>query len=216
MINFKSYYVSLFKSFGYPLRPSHALPASVISKAENRLGIKVPPALRDYYLIAGRERRFNQCHSHLLPPSEWRLEKNLLLFLEENQWVVFWGVSIANPQTKDPPVYTAVNDDPLVWHREHTRTSRFLAHILHYHAVSGGMPFLASGVAPKRCRLENHGYSYYGEINSQLAYSRPERVIFVEPPGLPFMSEWRVSVGAKSKEGLASIEADLGVELNVD
>jgi hypothetical protein len=41
-------------------------------------------------------------------------------------------------------------------------------------------------------------------------------VIFAEPPGdLPFMTKWRVSVGAKTKEGLASIEEDLGVKLNV-
>jgi hypothetical protein len=214
-MNFKNLFRSLFKSFGYPLKPSHALPASVIAKAEKRLEIKVPFALRDYYLVAGRERRFNQCHNRLLPPSEWRLDKRELIFMEENQWVVFWGVSIANPKSKDRPVYTAVNDDPLTWHREHTRTSGLLAHVLHYHAVSGGMPFVAYGDAPKRCRLEDHGYTCYGKVNSQHAYSREGRVVFVEPPGdLPFMRKWRVLAGAKTKEGLENIEADLCVTLN--
>ncbi|MCE9528478.1 MAG: hypothetical protein K8R36_20740 [Planctomycetales bacterium] len=215
VMNFKNHYRSLFKSFGYPLKPSHALPASVISKAEKRLGIKVCPALRDYYLVAGRERRFNQCHNHLLPPTEWRLEKKLLLFLEENQWVVFWGVPIANPQTKDPPVYTAVNDEPLVWHREHTRTSGFLAHMLHYHAVSGGMPFRASCIAPQtRYRMQDHGWKSYGKINNQYVYSRQGQIIFLAPSSLPFIDGWMIDVAASSKEGLKNIQEEMGLEID--
>jgi hypothetical protein len=172
MMNFKSYYRTLFKTFGFPLKPSHALPAAAIAKAEKRLGVRIPAALRDYYLVAGRERRFNTSCDRLLPPSEWFLDKKRLVFLVENQAVVLWSVSTSNPKAQDPAAFVAVNEEPYEWQQEHRKLSVFLAVTLHHQAVAGGLPFVAFGDAPKQCCLEDRGYTCYGEINSQLAYSR--------------------------------------------
>ncbi|MGO9114246.1 MAG: hypothetical protein ACLP9L_33950 [Thermoguttaceae bacterium] len=55
--------------------------------------MSISAALRDYYLVAGRERRFNCCLNRLLPPQEWLVDKHRLIFMEENQAVLSWGVN---------------------------------------------------------------------------------------------------------------------------
>src|SRR4051812_28923382 len=97
MMPFKNVYQQLFQAFGYPLSERTALSSGVLAEAEKRLGVRVPAALREYYLVAGRERRFNACCNRLLPPSEWAVDKQRLVFMEENQAVCCWGVSIRNP-----------------------------------------------------------------------------------------------------------------------
>ena len=97
-MNFKQHYRKMFDTLGYPLRSSHALAASTIDRAAERLNVRVPKALRDFYLVAGREKRFNHCHNRILGPKNWRVSKNKLIFMEENQWVVWWAVSTGNPK----------------------------------------------------------------------------------------------------------------------
>ena len=59
MATFTRKYRSAFATLGYNLKPRDGCAKSRIDAAAKRLGIRVPEALRDYYLIAGCERRFN-------------------------------------------------------------------------------------------------------------------------------------------------------------
>jgi hypothetical protein len=166
--------------------------------------------------VAGRERRFNTCHNRLLPPSEWTIDKKRLIFMEENQSVFWWGVSIRNPDSDDPPVSQGINEDPITWHPEHRKCSVFLAVMLHYQAVSGGLRYCGSGDAPEQSsyRFEEQGWTYYGEVNSLLAYSRPNQVVCLVPPhDLPFMRNWSVLAGGKTKRDLRTISAELGISV---
>jgi hypothetical protein len=215
MASFKQYYRTLHRTFGYPLTGRTALSPKVLTAAERRLGVRIPAALRDYYLVAGRERRFGACHNRLLPPHEWRIDKHRLLFMEENQRVVWWGVSTRNPRSQDPPISQGVNDEPITWAREHRRCSAFLAVMLHYQAVSGGFRFCGradAGDGPGY-DLEEHGWTYYGEVNSLMAFSRPNQSVCLMPTMLPFMDKAAVSVlaGAKTKADLQAIAHDLGL-----
>ncbi len=214
MASFKEYYRTLYSTFGYPLTKSASLSPKVLRAAEDHLGVRSPAALRDYYSVAGRERRFNACHNRLLPPSEWTIDKKRLIFMEENQSVVFWGVSTRNPDSDDPPVSQGINDEPICWYPEHRRCSVFLAVMLHYQAISGGFRYCGKGDAPERTgyRLKEHGWTYYGEVNSLFAYSRPNQVVCLMPPGdLPFMQSWSVLAGGKTANDLRIIAAELGV-----
>jgi hypothetical protein len=139
MASFKKYYQGIYSTFGYPLTERDGVSANVMSAAERRLGVRVPAALRDYYAVAGRARRFNTSLNRLLRPSHWCIERQRLIFLEENQKVFWWGVSTRNPRLDDPPVSQGINDDPIVWDRpDHRLCSVFLAVMLHYQAVEGG------------------------------------------------------------------------------
>jgi hypothetical protein len=213
---FKKYYHDLYSNFGYSLTKGTSLSPKLLAAAEERLGVQAPMALSDYYMVAGRERRFNTCHNRLLPPSEWTIDKKRLIFMEENQSVFCWGVSIRNPDSDDPPVSQGINEDPITWHPEHRKCSVFLAVMLHYQAVSGGLRYCGSGDAPEQSsyRFEEQGWTYYGEVNSLLAYSRPNQVVCLVPPhDLPFMRNWSVLAGGKTKRDLRTISAELGISV---
>src|SRR4051794_32194320 len=85
-------YVGVYSAIGCELKPRDGCPESEIADAEARLGIRVPKSLRDYYLVAGRERRLNQAQFRFLLPDGWFVDRGRLAFLEENQCVVYWGV----------------------------------------------------------------------------------------------------------------------------
>jgi hypothetical protein len=216
MASFKKYYRTMYHTFGHPLTERTALSSKVLAAAAKRLNVQIPAALRDYYLLAGRERRFSACHNRLLPPQDWMLDKQRLIFMEENQSVFWWGVSTRNPDADDPPVSQGINDEPIVWYSQHRKCSVFLAVMLHYQAVSDGFRFCGRADAPDQSsyRFEEHGWTYYGEVNSLEAYSRPNQVVCLMPPGdLPFMQKWSVLAGGKTKGDLRAIAADLGVAI---
>jgi hypothetical protein len=139
-----------------------------------------------------------------------------LIFMEESQCVVWWGVSTRSPKSDDSPVFQGINAEPITWYREHQKCSVFLAVTLHYQAVSGGFRFRGTGRAPRPSdnRLREHNWTYYGEVGSLRAYSRQNQVVcFMRPGDLPFMQGWSVLAGGKTKADLKAIEADLDLEV---
>ncbi len=94
--DFQNEYRSLFARLGFPLSKRHIISEEQVNRAENRLAIRLPKALRDYYLVAGREKILNHSFNRLYSPSEWELHSGKLIFMEENQTVVVWGISISN------------------------------------------------------------------------------------------------------------------------
>ena len=214
MPSFQKQYRFLFETLGYPLSSRDGIPLKVITDAEKRLNVKVPAALRDYYLVVGRERRFNQCFNRLMSPAQWTTDKQRLLFLEENQTVLWWGVSLRNPKTDDPLISQGINDEPIAWFPEHRKFSVFLSVMLHYHAVNGGFRFSEAADAPETSgyRFEKQGWTFHGEVNSLKAYSRANQVVCLMPPGdLPFMTKWTVLAGAKTKGQLDAIADEIGL-----
>src|SRR5262245_18525524 len=125
---FNQQYRSIFETVGYQLTAEDGTPASDIHSAEQRLGNAVPDALRSYYLVAGAERNFNIVHNHLLPPADWSIDQGKLIFMEENQVVVVWGVKATGEPGANPPVYQGVNanDELIYWYKEQDRCSVFL------------------------------------------------------------------------------------------
>ena len=205
---FPSYYRRLFESLGSPLGKTAGVSPAALAAAEKSLGVVVPAALKAYYEVAGNERRLNQAHNRLLPPGEWRVAHQRLVFLEENQAVVYWGVSVRNPQKDDPPVSQAQNDDDLRWFQEHRRCSTFLAVMLHYQAVCGGFKHCATSSPPQdwKARLKRD-WSCYGTVNRLAAYSRQNQVVCVEP-------DLGLLAAGKTRTDLHALVRDLGLEAN--
>jgi hypothetical protein len=85
----------------------------------------MPGALRDYFRLAG-EARENREHNRLLPPEELVVEDGCLVFMEENQSVVDWGIPVAQAGKADPEVWQRVNGDAPEWHSEDMRFSEFI------------------------------------------------------------------------------------------
>jgi hypothetical protein len=213
MSKFVDHYRGIFRNFGYPLTKKTGVAPRVIEATEKRLGVRLPTALRDYYLVAGAERRFNTCFQRLLAPANLWLDHRRLVFMEENQSVVFWGVAASRTKQTDPTVFQGINDEPISWYVENRKCSVFLSVILHYQAVSG-LPHCARADAPDRTnhRFRKHGRTFYGEDSGLKAYSRPNQVVCLMPGDRPWMQKWSVLAAAKTKRDLEAIGAELGVE----
>jgi hypothetical protein len=220
MASFKQYYRSIFATFGFPLSERMGVPADAIAAAGKRLGVRIPTALRDYYAVVGRERRFNVCLNRFLPPKEWFVDGNQLIFLEENQNVFWWGVSVRDPRADDPSVAQRPTDeDQGCWDRpDHRRCSVFVAGMLHYHAASGGFEFSgwSDGPLHPRYRFAAAGWQYHGTVRRMRAYSRPGQVVCLFPPS-DYLPEWMgnrtVLVAGKTARDLREAAAALGVSI---
>ena len=185
---------------------------------ETRLGLRAPAALREYYLIAGRERRFNTACHRLLASSEWTLDKQKLIFMDENQSVCCWGVSVRDRRVDDPSVSEGIMDETTTWCPVQKKCSVFLALMLHQQAVSGGLPHSFSGFIDDsqaaRVKFNKSKWTCYGELKGEQVFSRPNQVFcFSAEDFLPMRRGWVVSAGAKTKQDLQAIRAELGVDV---
>ena len=89
---------------------SDGIPFQDIARCEKRLGTPLPIALREYYAMAGKL-DINVEHNRLYTPRQLKNWRGKLVFMEENQNVVFWAVDIDD--SMDPEVLQACNEMPL-------------------------------------------------------------------------------------------------------
>ena len=217
MPSFQKHYESLFRSLGYELRRDAATPAKLIRDAERRLKVGIPAALRDYYLVAGRERRFNRCLNRFLSPDQWTIDQKRLVFLEDQQRAMCWGVSVQSKKADDPPISQGFNDDEISWHPECRKCSKFLMSLLFYHAANGGLPYSGRADVPQQTnyRVDDHGWVHRGEVGGVVAYSRPQAVLCLYPPGgLPFQQKWSIVAAAKTRPGFQSLASEMGIRFS--
>jgi hypothetical protein len=216
--NFRNLYRKTFWALGHRLTARDGMPAGRIAAAEKKLGLRLPAALRDYYLVAGRERSLNHAFNHLRAPGGWEKHASKLIFLEEQQCVVVWGVTVAaSSPADDPAVFQGpmVDDEPSGWYLEQRRCSAFLVFMLHLQAAyGGGMRFTGAAAAAKSLiKALDRNWYFAGEVNGMRAYSRPGQVVCIAPwPDLLGGGKsWRVFAGACAEEGLEAIANELGL-----
>ncbi|WP_020475695.1 hypothetical protein [Zavarzinella formosa] len=187
-----------------------------LARAERRFGVVLPEALRGYYLTLGSLRELNDAHNRLLAPRDWFLDNGKLVFMVENQAVVYWGVEAATSPDDDPPVFQGVNRLPkeIEWHPECDRCSEFLLVMLHWQAVMGGLEWL--GMADKAGpAVANHLAATWrraGGYNEMVAFRREGRAACLLTDG-----GGQLYVGGRTEAEFESVAAELraiGVKLN--
>ncbi|WP_244409627.1 SMI1/KNR4 family protein [Streptomyces albofaciens] len=89
-----------------PLMPTDGFTSADVQRAEERLGFRLPVALREAYGLFGRRRDLVARQNPLLEPDELLLDPSgeLLVFRSENQGCAGWGVALADLSREDPPV----------------------------------------------------------------------------------------------------------------
>jgi hypothetical protein len=148
-VTYAEFYGEVVAALARPLTAADQIPEEVITVNEQRLGVRVPEALRCYYETAGNRRRLNDAYNHLLSPELWRLDRRVLVFLSENQGVAKWGVPARKARQVDPTVLYTVSDgggDHSDWAPEELVCSDFMVLMLCWQAVHGGLPH--TGWAP--------------------------------------------------------------------
>jgi hypothetical protein len=216
--NYQDLYRHAFGALGYPLGARDGISSAKVAAAEKKLGARLPAALRDYCLMAGRERVLNHAFNRLCMPSDWEVHSGKLVFMVENQCVVVWGVAASSRPANDPAVFQGpvVDGEVSGWFLEDRKCSAFLVFMLHLQAAyGGGMAFTASAPAPQSTLATlDRGWHFAGEVNGMRAYGRNgQAVCFVK--WSDFLSKkktWRVFAGASTKAGLAATATDLRLE----
>ncbi|MFJ8085632.1 SMI1/KNR4 family protein [Streptomyces sp. NPDC096205] len=77
-----------------------------LDAAEERLGVRLPAALREAYQLFGRRQDLTSNHDVLLSPAELYVDdaKEALVFRHENQGSASWGVLLDSLRNDDPAV----------------------------------------------------------------------------------------------------------------
>jgi hypothetical protein len=113
-----------------PLLPVDGLSAEEFATAESRLQIRLPPALHEWYGIAGRRDDIWSRQDKFLRPDRLRIHDEHLIFYVENQGVVRWGIRVADLSSDDPPVFVSSADGSGQWTDENDTTSEFAIQML--------------------------------------------------------------------------------------
>lgn len=207
-------YRAAFQSLGLPLRPKDGL------KPESLEGIKLeglvwPVALRDYYLVAGNEETLNQSFNRLLEPKDIFVDAGRIVFMEENQGVVYWGVK-ADGMIENPIVEQGVNIEgkAIEWHSEGSDCAGFLEAMLYWQASFGGglkYPVQAQVGPDFKLRLEQD-FRFAGKIGEMHAFARDGCAItFLKWFDQGAGDEFRVFAGFTKKKLQTALGKELGL-----
>jgi hypothetical protein len=134
-VSYRERYIDLIRRhLGREPKRSDGVTMASLRKCERRLGISLPAAVRDYYLLAGRLDEINAAHNRLFPLAELHVDDGYLWFMEENQAVVHWGLRVKALDDDDPIVFQRANVDGAKWFSERKRFSAFLIYLCDWQA----------------------------------------------------------------------------------
>jgi hypothetical protein len=120
---------------------------NTILLAEQRLGLKIPKALRSFYALVGNRKDITESYNRLLAVDKISVKDDILVFLEENQAVVIWGIRVNDLSLDDPAVFVAENNPKRIWKSTGDKLFIFLGSMLYWQAVNGGLSYI--GVASR-------------------------------------------------------------------
>lgn len=88
--------------------------------------MSLPVALQEYYHLIGKH-PINKEHNRILAPNEIYYIGDYLVFAEENENVVVWGILKSDLQIEDPVVYQGQEyNGKYSWYSEDSTFSRFV------------------------------------------------------------------------------------------
>jgi hypothetical protein len=184
---------------------------SAILACEDRISIKFPQILRDYYLQLGENDAINQTLNSLIDLAELQFENGYLIFYSENQGVSNWGISKDDFSLNDPPVY--ISFDGKTWELDANTLSSFLKSMAYYQALFS-FPYNANvtEAEQKYCRIIEKNWQKVDLISSfwQIDFyqNNYDEVIAI----LKTDNNVDIFVAAKSLETFKKIEKKLQIE----
>ncbi|MEV5600695.1 SMI1/KNR4 family protein [Streptomyces sp. NPDC052299] len=97
--------------WGEALRNGDGWTEADLAAAEERLGVRLPAALREAYLLFGRRRDLTSNHDELLGPADLYVDDagEALVFRHENQGAASWGLLIEELREDDPAVFVRLD-----------------------------------------------------------------------------------------------------------
>jgi hypothetical protein len=102
----------------------------VVRAAELRLGLSLPKALREWYLLYGNLSDVWNVQDQFLPPDELSIHDGRVVVYRENQNVVRWFIRASDLDAPDPPINVSDVDDDRSFHSAATAISEFAVQML--------------------------------------------------------------------------------------
>jgi len=115
---------------------SDGLPEKEVKKAEARLGVPLPKSLRSFYLSVGAVADLCSIHNVIFRPKDLEIEDDYLLFMDENQSVVTWGIKRVDLKKTDPEVWQR-NNSSEPWYAETKGVIELLASMFDWYKELG-------------------------------------------------------------------------------
>ncbi|GAA4946532.1 hypothetical protein GCM10025331_37590 [Actinoplanes utahensis] len=102
---------AMTEAYGYPLADGDGVDEAVLRSTEDRLGVPLPAALREAYLLFGNRRDLTATQDWLVPPQSLEVGAGgVLVFRRENQNCAVWGVPENALGQDDPPAVLDAGD----------------------------------------------------------------------------------------------------------
>lgn len=117
-------------------RPADGVCLEEVQLAETRLGRSLPAALRALYLRIGALEELCLVHNVVRRPDELSVEQGYLVFMDENQGVVSWGVP-EDDRAADPDAWQRSNTEPVEWFSEEMTLTGLLRSMLDWYRETG-------------------------------------------------------------------------------
>lgn len=136
-----AFLASVFGPFG----AAHAIEEAALLATEGRLKVALPAALRTLYRVTGAALHLHHAHNQLTEVDRVDFAGDHLVFYEENQAVVVWGIARGKLQEEDPPVDQGQFDaerNAWTFYPEFRSVSQFAAAQGAWQAVQGGLRYV--------------------------------------------------------------------------
>ncbi len=207
-MDFSSRYKKQLIALGFVGSADVGIPEEELSFCEDNLGITFPRALRDYYKVVGNLSELNSVYNRIYSPEDCEEKHGKLIFMEENQSIVYWGVALEEPTIEDPVVYQGSIDEKgmVKWYSEYKKCSDFLEIMLCWQAVNGGLKFngIAENLESNTIKsLEN--WVFLGSLNGLRAYMFNKQAICVVGEG----RSREIFLGAANEASYLSLKKQL-------
>lgn len=193
-----TYFQKIRHLYNVPENANWGFEESEIVALEKQLNIALPATLREYYLTLGRHEAINYSHNRLLQPGgEIGFSPDeYLIFYEENQAVVYWGIKKEDLSNANPSVYgnySSADGNPN-WYLELPNTEACLLMLAVYNGVLGGLKYNANYLESVNLDVVNYikeNWQHVEDISSttQRIYTRD----YAEMISLSFDSEQNCS-----------------------
>lgn len=117
---------------------------AALEQAEARIGYTLTAVLKHYYQRIGLNEMVNAAFNRLLTPAQLGFSDNgYLVFYEENQAVVVWGIKKEDLTQDNPPVYGSY-DHGETWLLDADNLEKFLLNMAYTNAALGALPHAAA------------------------------------------------------------------------
>ena len=141
-------YTNLVASLLPPVGKSSGYSEAAVTKADRRLGVRLPTLLKEFYLQVGKRGDINaDFHRLVLPEDLYVDDEGVLVFYDENQEACHWGVKASHANDYDPPVVRWIHGNGASWTHEFNRLSDFILDMLFLQA-SNTMRYSGVGNMP--------------------------------------------------------------------